>query len=129
MVLLAASDDESKAGVAGPRNACPIRQVPAGRILDLLEASGTLEANVGTEGERVAASQTPAAPFLSALGGNSEIPAIEGVWLVGSRVPSVKHETVKSTPELNWTERRHYWPEMGVRISPESPRGPFSPTT
>ena len=51
VVLLAASDDETKVCVAGPQTACPVRRLPAGRILDLLEASRSLEANVGTDGE------------------------------------------------------------------------------
>jgi len=37
--LLAPLDDESKVCVAGPQDARPIRDLPAGRILDLLEAN------------------------------------------------------------------------------------------
>ncbi len=44
MVLLAPSDDESKVCVAGPQDARPVRQLPAGRILDLLEASRSMPA-------------------------------------------------------------------------------------
>lgn len=39
VVLLAPSDDESKVCVAGPQDARPVRELPAGRVLDLLEAS------------------------------------------------------------------------------------------
>ena len=44
MVLLAPSGDESKVCVAGPQDARPVRELPAGRILDLLEASRNIAA-------------------------------------------------------------------------------------
>ena len=44
VVLLAPSDDESKVLVAGPQDARPVRELPAGRVLDLLEASRNLAA-------------------------------------------------------------------------------------
>ncbi len=44
VVLLAPSDDESKVRVAGPQDARPIRELPAGRVLDLLEMSRGLAA-------------------------------------------------------------------------------------
>ena len=42
MVLLAPSKDDSKVRVAGPQDARPVRELPAGRILDLLEASRSM---------------------------------------------------------------------------------------
>ncbi len=42
VILLAASGDESKVRVAGPQDARPVRELPAGRVLDLLEASHKL---------------------------------------------------------------------------------------
>lgn len=51
VALLAASDDESTVCVAGPQAARPVRQLPAGRIIDLMKASRSLEANIGTDGE------------------------------------------------------------------------------
>ena len=39
VVLLAPSEDDSKVQVAGPQDARPIRELPAGRVLDLLETS------------------------------------------------------------------------------------------
>ncbi|MDE2937940.1 MAG: hypothetical protein OXR67_03345 [Chloroflexota bacterium] len=39
VVLLAPSDDEAKVQVAGPQDARPVRELPAGRVLDLLETS------------------------------------------------------------------------------------------
>ena len=39
VVLLAPSDAESKVRVAGPQDARPVRELPFGRVLDLLEAS------------------------------------------------------------------------------------------
>ena len=39
VVLLAPSDDETKVQVAGPQDARPVRELPAGRVIDLLEAS------------------------------------------------------------------------------------------
>ncbi len=39
VVLLAPSDDASKIWVAGPQDARPVRELPAGRVLDLLETS------------------------------------------------------------------------------------------
>ena len=39
VVLLARSEDDSKVRVAGPQDARPARELPAGRVLDLLEAS------------------------------------------------------------------------------------------
>ncbi len=39
VVLLAPSDDESRVRVAGPQEARPVRELPLGRVLDLLEAS------------------------------------------------------------------------------------------
>ena len=44
VILLAPSDDESKIRVAGPQDARPVRELPAGRVLDLLEASRNLSA-------------------------------------------------------------------------------------
>ncbi len=38
VVLLAPSDDESKVRVAGPQDARPLRELPAGRVIDLLVA-------------------------------------------------------------------------------------------
>ncbi len=42
VVLLAPSDDASKILVAGPQDARPVRELPASRVLDLLEASRNL---------------------------------------------------------------------------------------
>ena len=42
VVLLAPSDDEAKIRVAGPQDARPVRELPANRVLDLLEASRSL---------------------------------------------------------------------------------------
>ena len=42
VVLLAPSDDDSKVSVAGPQDARPVRELPAGRVLDLLEASRSM---------------------------------------------------------------------------------------
>ena len=39
VVLLAPSSDEAKVQVAGPQDARPVRELPAGRVVDLLEAS------------------------------------------------------------------------------------------
>ena len=39
VVLLAPVEDESKVRVAGPQEARPVRELPLGRVLDLLEAS------------------------------------------------------------------------------------------
>ena len=39
VVLLAPSTDDSKVLVAGPQDARPIRELPAGRVLELLETS------------------------------------------------------------------------------------------
>ena len=44
MVLLAPSSDPSKVRVAGPQSARPVRELPAGRVVDLLEASRSLSA-------------------------------------------------------------------------------------
>ena len=44
VVSLAPSDDTSKIRVAGPQDARPVRELPAGRVLDLLEASRGLAA-------------------------------------------------------------------------------------
>ena len=39
VVLLASAEDESKVRVAGPQEARPVRELPLGRVLDLLESS------------------------------------------------------------------------------------------
>ena len=39
VVLLALSEDDSQIRVAGPQDARPVRELPAGRVLDLLETS------------------------------------------------------------------------------------------
>ena len=44
VVLLAPSDDKSRVLVAGPQDARPVRELPLGRVLDLLEASRNLPA-------------------------------------------------------------------------------------
>ena len=44
VVLLAPSDDDSKVRISGPQDARPVRELPAGRVLDLLEASRSLAA-------------------------------------------------------------------------------------
>ena len=44
VVLLVPSDDESKVLVSGPQDARPVRELPAGRVIDLLEASRNLAA-------------------------------------------------------------------------------------
>ena len=44
VVLLAPLDDASKVRVAGPQDARPVRELPAGRVLDLLETSRSLAA-------------------------------------------------------------------------------------
>ena len=44
VVLLAASSDPSKVRVAGPQDARPVRELPAGRVVELLEASRSLAA-------------------------------------------------------------------------------------
>ena len=41
VVLLAPSDDESKIRVAGPQDSRPVRELPAGRVLDLLDISSS----------------------------------------------------------------------------------------
>ena len=40
--LLAPSDDANKVRVAGPQDARPVRELPAGRVIDLLETSRSL---------------------------------------------------------------------------------------
>ena len=42
VVLLAPSEDDNKIRVAGPQDARPIRELPAGRVLDLLETSRSM---------------------------------------------------------------------------------------
>ena len=42
VVLLAPTDDEARVNVAGPQDARPVRELPAGRVLDLLEASRSM---------------------------------------------------------------------------------------
>ena len=42
VVLLASSEDDSKVRVAGPQDARPVRELPALRVLDLLEASRSM---------------------------------------------------------------------------------------
>ena len=42
VVLLAPTDDEARVHVAGPQDARPVRELPAGRVLDLLEASRSM---------------------------------------------------------------------------------------
>ena len=42
VVLLAPSEDNAKIRVAGPQDARPIRELPAGRVLDLLETSRSM---------------------------------------------------------------------------------------
>ena len=42
VVLLALPEDDSKIRVAGPQDARPVRELPAGRVLDLLEASRSM---------------------------------------------------------------------------------------
>ena len=42
VVLLAPSDDESKLRVTGPQDSRPVRELPAGRVIDLLETSRSL---------------------------------------------------------------------------------------
>ena len=44
VVLLTPADDDSNIRVAGPQDARPIRELPVGRVLDLLEASRRLAA-------------------------------------------------------------------------------------
>ncbi len=44
VVLLAPSSDPSKVRVAGPQGARPVRELPAGRVVDLLEVSHSLAA-------------------------------------------------------------------------------------
>lgn len=44
VVLLAPSADEAKVQVAGPQDARPVRELPSGRVIDLLEASRNLAA-------------------------------------------------------------------------------------
>ena len=44
VVLLAPSEDVHKVQVAGPQDARPVRELPAGRALDLLEASRSMAA-------------------------------------------------------------------------------------
>ncbi len=44
VVLLAPSDDEAKVQVAGPQDARPVRELPASRVLDLLETSRNMAA-------------------------------------------------------------------------------------
>ena len=42
VVLLAPSDDESKLKVTGPQDSRPVRELPVGRVVDLLETSRSL---------------------------------------------------------------------------------------
>ena len=42
VVLLAPSDDESNVRVTGPQDSRPVRELPAGRVVDLLETSRSL---------------------------------------------------------------------------------------
>ena len=44
VVLLAPSDDGSKVRVAGPQDARPVRELPSGHVLDLLETSRSMAA-------------------------------------------------------------------------------------
>ena len=44
VVLLAPPEDDSKVRVAGPQDARPVRELSAGRVLDLLETSRSLVA-------------------------------------------------------------------------------------
>ena len=65
VVLLAPSDDGSKVRVAGPQASRPVRELPAGRVLDLLETSrrqGNARSGVVSLQESLAVLKRPSFP-------------------------------------------------------------------
>ena len=69
LILLAPSDDPSKVRVIGPQDARPMRELPAGRVLALLDKSRDpvpgqgVQAPRGVRGPRSSGQGPPHAPF------------------------------------------------------------------
>ena len=95
VVLLAPAEDASTVPVARPQDARPVRELPAGRALDLLEASRSLAAReaasfLATESSRLQEAMVPGVPLAS---------GVEG-W---SRQRIIRQKQTEPSPELTTT--------------------------
>ena len=100
VVLLAASNNESKVHVAGPQDARPIRELSAGRVLDLLETSRTM-------------STREAASFLAREFGRLEEAVVPGVRVKDLLTPHFLRE------RLRWSinEQKLAGAVEGIRVT------------
>ena len=91
VVLLAPAQNAGNVRVAGPQDARPVRELPAGRVLDLLQAASSMAAR-------------QAASFL----------AREFIWLEDAVVPGLK---VKDLLTPHFARERLRWPVNASRLS------------
>ena len=123
VVLLAPSDDESRVRVAGPQDARPVRELPLGRVLDLLEASRGLAAR-------------GAASFLTREFGRLEEAVVPGLRVKDLLTPHFVRErlrwpaneqrllgAVKSTPHAGNVAWRSLFQGMGYQVEQLPRRG------
>ena len=123
VVLLAPSEDNSKIRVAGPQDAQPIRELPAGRVLDLLETSRSMATR-------------EAASFLAREFSRLEEAVVPGLrvkdlltphflrerlrWPINKRQLSRAVEGVSTTGSVAW---RSFFQGMGYQVEQLHPRG------
>lgn len=123
VVLLAASNDESKVHVAGPQDARPIRELSVGRVLDLLETSRSM-------------STREAASFLAREFGRLEEAVVPGVrvkdlltphflrerlrWSVNEQRLAGAVENIRPTQSMTW---RSLFQGLGYQIDQLPQRG------
>ena len=123
VVLLAPSDDESKVHVAGPQEARPIRQLSAGRVLDLLGTSRSM-------------STRESASFLAREFSRLEEAVVPGVrvkdlltphflrerlrWSINEKRLAGAVEEIRFTQNMTW---RSLFQGMGYRVEQLPQRG------
>ena len=123
VVLLAPSDDESRVRVTGPQDSRPVRELPAGRVLDLLERSRNLATR-------------EAASFLTREFSRLEEAVVPGLrvkdlltphflrerlrWPVNEQRLSSAVEHIAATGSMTW---RSMFQEMGYQVQQLPQRG------
>ncbi len=123
VVLLAPSEDDSKIRVAGPQDARPVRELPVGRVLDLLENSRGMATR-------------EAASFLAREFSRLEDAVVPGLrvkelltphflrerlrWPINERQLSRAVEGVPTSGNVAW---RSFFQSMGYQVEKLHPRG------
>ena len=123
LILLAPSDDPSKVRVIGPQDARPMRELPAGRVLALLEKSRGFVVReaasfLGREFRRLEEFVVPGLRVKDLLTPHFVRERLR--WPVNNQLLSAAVENIGLNGSMTW---RSLFEKLGYRVEQLSPRG------